>query len=362
MLLYTSGTVGRPKGVRLSHRNVAFDIEACLKVIEGVDSSLVMAQLLPLFHTFALTATLGVPTCVGGSMVAVKRFSPEPVLDAIEKYGVTHLIAIPSMYRVLNRSQTLKPRDTKSLRVAVSGGEPLAAEVRDRFREIFGLPITEGYGLTETSPVVSVNPLGKNKPGSVGPPLPGIEVAIRTDEGKDLPTGEVGEICVKGPTVMMGYQNRPADTSVVLAADGWLSTGDMGRVDEDGYIWITGRKISARRKRPSRATRRGSRTAESRPKAAVRMRLRPGESSRAAPPAGCHCGALCFCLSVAPAVLPVTTAEDMRPRAGSCVEDMGTPHRPGRGCRVRGHQEATGQVSLPQGTFGIPEHSIHLER
>jgi long-chain acyl-CoA synthetase len=242
MLLYTSGTIGRPKGVRLSHRNVGFDIEACLKVIEGVDENTVMVQLLPLFHTFALTATLGVPTYVGGSMVPVKRFSPEPVLDAIEKHRITHLVAIPSMFRVLNRSQTIKPRDTKSLKVAISGGEPLPAEVRDKFEEIFGLPITEGYGLTETSPVVSVNPLGRNKPGSVGPPLPGVEVAIRDGEGKELPRGSVGEICVKGPIVMMGYQNRPADTSVVLGPDGWLATGDMGRIDDDGYIWITGRK------------------------------------------------------------------------------------------------------------------------
>jgi len=146
------------------------------------------------------------------------------------------------MYRVLNRSQGQKARDASSLACAISGGEPLPAEVRDRFKELFGLELLEGYGLTEASPVVSVNPSGASRPGTVGPPIPGVEVRVIGEDGAELARGQTGEICVRGPIVMKGYHNRPEETAEILDPDGWLRTGDMGRLDEEGYICITGRK------------------------------------------------------------------------------------------------------------------------
>jgi long-chain acyl-CoA synthetase len=242
-LLYTSGTTGRPKGVCLTHRNIVANIRAAVEAV-GYTGEDVAVQVLPLFHTFALTVTMGAPLAYGGTSVALKRFVPDRVLDVIERHRVTYLVAIPSMFRVLNRCQRAKPRDVGSLTCAISGGEPLPAEVREGFRELFGLELLEGYGLTETSPVVSLNPPAANRPGSVGRPLRGVEVAIADDSGAvgGARPGSVGEICVRGPSVMRCYHDRPEETAAVLSADGWFRTGDFGRLDREGYLWITGRK------------------------------------------------------------------------------------------------------------------------
>ncbi len=240
-LLYTSGTTGRPKGVRLTHRNMVFDIQRSIETVDYSPDD-VAVQMLPLFHTFALTATMGVPLATGSTCVAMKRFAPEPVLDAFERYRCTFLVAIPSMYRVLVRAQRQKPRDVGALRCAVSGGEPLPAELRENFEKVFGIELLDGYGLTEAAPVVSLNPPGANRPGSVGKPLRGIEVRVADEEGNVLAPGNVGEIQVKGPNVMVGYHERPEETAATFAPGGWLRTGDMARIDDDGYIWITGRK------------------------------------------------------------------------------------------------------------------------
>jgi long-chain acyl-CoA synthetase len=240
-LLYTSGTTGRPKGVCLTHRNMVSNIEACVAAVKYTPDDVVV-QMLPLFHTFALTVTLGVPVASGATSVAMKRFEPDPILDAMERHGCTFLIAIPSMYRVLVRSQRHKPRDVGALRCAISGGEPLAEDLREGFEEVFGVELLNGYGLTETSPVVSFNLPEANRPGSVGTPLRNVEVRIAGEGDEVLATGEAGEIQVKGPNVMAGYHERPAETAEVMAPGGWFRTGDMGRLDREGYIWITGRK------------------------------------------------------------------------------------------------------------------------
>ena len=240
-LLYTSGTTGRPKGVCLTHRNMVSNIQACLAAVEVTPDD-VVAQMLPLFHTLALTVTMGVPLTTGCTSIAIPRFEPDGILDIVERHSCTLLVAIPSMYRVLVRAQRQKPRDVSSLRCAISGGEPLPAELRDDFEDVFGLQLLEGYGLTETSPVVSVNRAGANRPGSVGPPLEGVKVRIVDDEDVPLAADKIGEIQVKGPSVMSAYYERPEETAEVFAPDGWLRTGDMGRIDDDGYIWITGRK------------------------------------------------------------------------------------------------------------------------
>ncbi|MHC5057258.1 MAG: class I adenylate-forming enzyme family protein [Planctomycetota bacterium] len=240
-LLYTSGTTGRPKGVRLTHRNMASNIQACIDAVKYTPDD-VAVQMLPLFHTFALTVTMGVPLATGATSVAMKRFAPDPILDAVERHGCTFLVAIPSMFRVLVRSQRQKPRDVGSLRCAISGGEPLPDELREGFEEVFGIELLNGYGLTETSPVVSFNLPEANRPGSVGTPLPGVEVRIADEEGNVLAAGDVGELQVKGPNVMAGYHERPEETAASFAPGGWLRTGDMARLDREGYLWITGRK------------------------------------------------------------------------------------------------------------------------
>jgi len=240
-LLYTSGTTGRPKGVCLTHRNMVFDIQRSMETA-GYVADDVAIQILPLFHTFAITVTMGVPLAAGSTSVAMPRFQPDPILDAIERHSCSFLVAIPSMFRVLVRAQRQKPREVGSLRCAFSGGEPLPAELRENFEEVFGLELLEGYGLTETSPVVSLNPPGANRPGSVGPPLQGVRVRIVDDDDAPLAAEEIGEIQVKGPSVMAGYFERPDETAAVFAPGGWFRTGDMGRIDKDGYIWIPGRK------------------------------------------------------------------------------------------------------------------------
>ncbi len=240
LLLYTSGTTGRPKGVELTHGNIVSNIQACLEVSRyGSDD--VALQILPLFHTFAFTATMGVPLAAGGTAVAIKRFAPDPVLDLVERHKVTFLVGIPSMFRVLSRAQKAKPRDVKSLKTAIAGGEPLPSEVRDRFKEAFGIELLEGYGLTETSPVVCVTPPGANRPGTAGRPLRDVEVRVVDEKGSVLGPDIDGELHVRGPLVMTGYYNRPEETSAVIDADGWFRTGDIARIDADGYISITGR-------------------------------------------------------------------------------------------------------------------------
>ena len=207
-LLYTSGTTGTPKGVRLTHKNVLSNIEDCLKVVTlGPDD--VTLCILPLFHTFAVTVTMGVPLHSGGSIVTHMRFNPDAALKDIEQHKISLLAAIPSMFRVLNMTKSLKPYNTSSLKYAIAGGEPLPPKIGREFGEIFKQDLLEGYGLTETSPVVCVNPPGKNRPGTAGKALDRVKVRMIDDAGKDVPVDQIGEILVQGPNVMQGYHNRP---------------------------------------------------------------------------------------------------------------------------------------------------------
>jgi len=239
-LLYTSGTTGRPKGVKLSARNLLANVDGCTEAV-GFDDTVRMLAVLPLFHSFALTTTLLVPLFTGAEIFFMPKFDPHEALEAIEKYGLDRLIAIPSMIRLLNKFQEEEKADVSSLKTVVSGAEPLHAEDRESFNKLFSATLIEGYGLTEASPVVSVNPLDENRPGSVGRPLYNVRVKIVDDRGVELPPGEVGEIYAKGPSIMEGYYGLDDETAAVLA-DGWLRTGDYGMLDEDGYLYVTGRK------------------------------------------------------------------------------------------------------------------------
>jgi len=244
-LLYTSGTTGRPKGVRLTHGNLASNVRACAEA-SGFGREDVMLQALPFFHSFAVTVTMNLPLSLGSTVIALKRFTPEPVLDVTERYKITYLVAVASMYRVLIRIQKARPRDVSSVKLGISGGEPLPRETAERFKEVFGVDLIEGYGLTETSPVATLNPPGAPRPGSVGKPLRDVEVRVADETSTDLKWREgpdgIGEICIRGPNIMQGYHGRPEETAAVLTPDGWFRTGDIGRIDADGYVWITGRK------------------------------------------------------------------------------------------------------------------------
>jgi len=231
VLLYTSGTTGAPKGVELTHANLVANCDGC-RVTSGLRPDDVMIGMLPMFHSFALTATMLLPLTTGATFVPVKRFSPELALQTIEEAKATILVAIPSMYRVIVRTHAAHPRDVNSLRLAIAGGEALPQEVKSSFEDATGVKLLEGYGLTESSPVISLNPPDADRPGSVGTPLQDVEAKVADD----------GELLVKGPNVMRGYRNKPDETAQVLTGDGWLMTGDMASIDDDGYISITGRK------------------------------------------------------------------------------------------------------------------------
>jgi long-chain acyl-CoA synthetase len=238
--LYTSGTTGRPKGALLSHRNLIANVQSFRSVLHVTEEDVFLAAL-PLFHAYGATVLFLEPLSMGATIVVEPRFVPEAVLRAIVQHRVTFFAGVPSMYAVLAAS----PRpggDFSSLRLCISGGAPLPVAVAEAFEARYGVPIYEGYGPTECAPVLTVNPpSGTRKLGSVGPPISQVELRIVDDRGNPLPPGEVGEIVARGPNVMQGYLNRPAETAEVLR-DGWYHTGDLGRVDEDGYYYIVDRK------------------------------------------------------------------------------------------------------------------------
>jgi long-chain acyl-CoA synthetase len=238
--LYTSGTTGRPKGALLSHRNLMANVESFRAVLHVTEDDVFLAAL-PLFHAYGATVLFLEPLSMGATIVVEPRFVPEAVLRAMVQHRVTLFAGVPSMYAVLVGSPRLAG-DFSSLRLCISGGAPLPVAVAEAFEAKYGIPIYEGYGPTECAPVLTVNPpFGKRKLGSVGPPIPQVDLRIVDDQGNRLPPGEVGEIVARGPNVMQGYLNRPAETAEVLR-DGWYHTGDLGRVDEDGYYYIVDRK------------------------------------------------------------------------------------------------------------------------
>jgi long-chain acyl-CoA synthetase len=241
VILYTSGTTGLPRGVALSHRNLHSNALACAEHLR-LSGDEVFLGVLPLFHSFGLTATLILPMLLGTSVEYRARFQPAEVLQAIASRRINALMVAASLFGILGRSKNASPEVFRNLAVAVSGGEPLPRAVFDDYRTRFDYEILEGYGLTETSPVVSVNQPWANHPGTVGRPIPGVEVSIKDELGQTLPLDTQGEICVRGPNVMRGYYNRPEDTSAAFTPDGWLRTGDLGRLDRDGFTTITGRK------------------------------------------------------------------------------------------------------------------------
>jgi long-chain acyl-CoA synthetase len=239
VLIYTSGTTGRPKGAMLSHGNLLHNVESCRIVLQTVEADR-FAVLLPLFHSYMLTVGLMLPLLVGGSIVLVKSLHPvRNVLEEIIQRSSTVMPAIPQFYRSMVNAPVHAPLP---LRFCISGAAPLPIQVLREFEAKFHIPLIEGYGLSEASPVVTKNPLdGTRKAGSIGLPIPNVEVTVQDDSGHLLGPDEVGEVCVRGGNVMLGYWNQPVETARVMR-NGWLLTGDMGYRDQEGYYFITDRK------------------------------------------------------------------------------------------------------------------------
>ncbi len=240
VILYTSGTTAEPKGVELTHANLYSN---CVDAIHSlnVDPRQKILNILPPFHIFGLTANVLMPVVLGATVYAIPRFSPLAVVKTVVAKKITVIMAIPSMYAAVLRTKSTRPDSFSSIYLAVSGAEPLPENVRAGFKERFGVTVWEGYGLTETSPVVSINSLDICREGTVGKPIRNVEVRIAGADGESLPVGRDGEILVRGPSVMKGYYNKPDDTRRVIDAQGWLQTGDVGRLDQDGFLTVTGR-------------------------------------------------------------------------------------------------------------------------
>jgi long-chain acyl-CoA synthetase len=251
-LLYTSGTTGRPKAVDLSEANIIANIDG-LKQATGYDQSQVMIAALPLFHAYGLTVTTLLPVTTGAQVVVPDRFVPRQILQLIEKHRVTCLIAVPGQYRVLTKDTTVI--DASSLWLCIAGAERLPEHIAQQFQQRFGHPLLQGYGTTELSPVVAFSPPEDYCPGSVGRPLPNINLTIRGEDDQILPVGEIGEVCVSGPTVMLGYVNDAKGTAQKIR-NGVLHTSDKGYLNADGFLFLLGRaddlvKVSGERVYPS---------------------------------------------------------------------------------------------------------------
>jgi long-chain acyl-CoA synthetase len=241
VLMYTSGTSGLPKGVQISYQNLSSDVDSSIEHAQLKGSHRFLG-IVPLFHSTGLLATLVAPVKLGAAMVYQARFSPVAVMKAIREQQISLLVAVPSMYAALARLKDTGPDDVKSLYAAISGGEPLPSNIRLAFEKKFGIPLYEGYGLTETIGPIAFNVPGAIRAGAVGKIIPNAEVRIADEAGKALGQGETGEVWLKGPMIMQGYHNLPEETARAMTADGYFKTGDLGHIDADGFLHITGRK------------------------------------------------------------------------------------------------------------------------
>jgi len=243
VLMYTGGTTGRSKGVMLTHFNITSNITQIQEWLHREDRHDVVMAVLPMFHSYGFTATVGLALSSGSTCVLMPKFDAGDVLKAIAKYRPTSFPGLPTMYTALLHHKDMAKYDLSSIEICVSGAMPMPVELMRQFESVTGASIMEGYGLTECSPVTHANPLkGTRKPGTVGLPYPGTDVRIvDLETGEDLPLGERGEVLLRGPQVMKGYWNQPEETAAILI-DGWLYTGDIGRMDEDGYLEIVDRK------------------------------------------------------------------------------------------------------------------------
>ena len=236
VILYTSGTTGKPKGAELTHGNLVRNADVMRRLV-AVERDDVILGALPLFHSFGQTCGLNTAVAVGACLSLLPRFVPGAVLDVVERRRVTVFEGVPTMYSALLGQVGRERRDTSSLRVCVSGGAALPLEVLRAFEEAFGCVVLEGYGLSETSPVASFNRPGARKSGSIGTPVDGVEMTLL-----DVSPEGVGEIAIRGHNVMKGYWRDYAATRAAIDPDGWFRSGDLARVDGEGFYFIVDRK------------------------------------------------------------------------------------------------------------------------
>ncbi|MEA2432901.1 MAG: long-chain acyl-CoA synthetase [Actinomycetota bacterium] len=243
VLAYTSGTTGEPKGAMLTHGNLLANLRQQMSIPEAhVTDQDVLFLALPLFHIFGLNVTMGLLAMNAATGLLVERFEPIAALRAIQDHKVTVLFGAPTMYSAWVNTPGAEQYDLSSVRLAISGAAPLSAEVLKDFKDMFGVTIYEGYGLTETAPTLWSNRMTDiPRPGSVGKPLPDVEFRLLGEDGNEVELGDPGEIVVRGPNVFKGYWQRDEDTANAFL-DGWFRTGDIGVVDEEGYLYLVDRK------------------------------------------------------------------------------------------------------------------------
>jgi long-chain acyl-CoA synthetase len=242
VILYTSGTTGKPKGAELTHANLWRNVEVSASTLAGFTEDDVVLGALPLFHSFGQTCGLNSSIYAGASLTMIPRFDPRKALEIIDRDKVTIFQGVPTMYSAILGCDERDDYDVSSLRLCMSGGSAMPVEVMRQFEEQFDCKVLEGYGLSETSPVASFNhPDRERKPGSIGTPIEGVEMKVVDDDGNEVPQGEVGEIAIRGHNIMKGYWNRE-DATADAIKDGWFHSGDMAKVDQDGYFFIVDRK------------------------------------------------------------------------------------------------------------------------
>jgi len=242
VILYTSGTTGKPKGAELTHSNLFVNCAFVVPRLVPPTSDLVALATLPLFHSFGQTCIQNATLANGGTVSLLPRFDAKAAFEILERDRVTIFAGVPTMYFALLHHKMEREYNLSSLRFCMTGGAPMPIEVMNAFERRFGVPILEGFGLSETSPVASFNRLDRpRKPGSIGYPVWGVEMAILDDADRELPDGERGEIAIRGHNVMAGYWRRPDATKEALRS-GWFHSGDIGYRDADGCYWIVDRK------------------------------------------------------------------------------------------------------------------------
>jgi long-chain acyl-CoA synthetase len=240
VVLFTSGTAAEPKGVELTQRNLTSNCRDCIATAR-IQPDHKFLNCIPPFHVFGLLANVIAPVALGASVYCVPRFQPQAVARALKEHNISILMMIPSMYRALLRLKSEGDGCMKSIYLAVSGGEPLPDAVFEGVRDRFGVELLQGYGLTETSPVCTLETPWARKRGSIGKPVQNVAVRVVGPDGRDVPAGEEGEIWIKGPNVMKGYLCRPEETVAAITKDGWFRTGDGGVLDAEGFVTVTGR-------------------------------------------------------------------------------------------------------------------------
>jgi long-chain acyl-CoA synthetase len=239
-ILYTSGTTGRPKGAMLSHANLLANADGVARALALARADRILV-VLPMFHAFAATVGVLTPLLHGLGIIPVSRFDPRLISESIGRHGATVFLGVPSLYGVLLRLDPEMVEHWRHVRVCVSGGAAMPVALMAAFQDRFGIPILEGDGPTECGPVTCVNPIaGVRKPGSIGLPIPTVETRILDLEGVEVQDGTYGEVCVRGPSVMLGYYNQPEATRGSFFGD-WFRTGDLGYRDGDGYIYLVDR-------------------------------------------------------------------------------------------------------------------------